>query len=202
MAARASEFVLVLVLVLALVSGTTGCQWRQTAGCDPRGPREADSDRLCNDVVPKGMSGFCECVDVDGVAHRASEVTCDHPPLACSVECRALLGERERPPREDTAAAAAPTTAATVTATGAAAPTASSTDRPAQSYRCVGWHQTAGCDAAGARDVGNDRGCSEVVAPGASGYCQCKGEADGAYVVLLAKEDADLNFSVTVLQST
>ena len=35
--------------------------WRQTGGCDPNGSREPWSDKSCDEAVPDGASGYCEC---------------------------------------------------------------------------------------------------------------------------------------------
>ena len=35
--------------------------FRQTAGCDPGGARESSADKACEDEVPRGASGYCEC---------------------------------------------------------------------------------------------------------------------------------------------
>jgi len=58
--------------------------WRQTGGCAPEGPREAHSDRECNDEVPAGASGYCEC---SGGGRRVAESTCDHGPFNCAAMC-------------------------------------------------------------------------------------------------------------------
>jgi hypothetical protein len=42
-------------------SRSTCVSWRQTGNCDPRGPLEPTNNRGCNDPVPSGASGFCEC---------------------------------------------------------------------------------------------------------------------------------------------
>ena len=35
--------------------------WRQTKSCDPDGELESDQDKTCNQIIPRGISGFCEC---------------------------------------------------------------------------------------------------------------------------------------------
>jgi hypothetical protein len=40
---------------------TAFCQWRQTGGCSPTGPREPSKDKPCTTVIPTGPSGFCDC---------------------------------------------------------------------------------------------------------------------------------------------
>ena len=37
------------------------CSWRQTAGCAPTGPREAERDRGCFASIGAGASGYCAC---------------------------------------------------------------------------------------------------------------------------------------------
>ena len=55
--------------------------FRQTAGCDPGGARESSADKACEDEVPRGASGYCEC--------RGTRVnfTCDHAELFCRDAC-------------------------------------------------------------------------------------------------------------------
>ena len=52
----------------------------QTGGCDPDGPVE--ERKGCEDQVPKGASGYCECRD-----SKRSRVACDHPPFRCAEVC-------------------------------------------------------------------------------------------------------------------
>jgi hypothetical protein len=60
------------------------CQgWRQTGGCAPTGPREASSDVPCDQEVPAGASGYCECAG----GRRAAESDCDHGPFMCAMKC-------------------------------------------------------------------------------------------------------------------
>lgn len=40
---------------------------------------------------------------------------------------------------------------------------------------CVGWRQTRGCTAEGAREPGGDAGCDVVIPAGRSGFCECSG---------------------------
>ena len=63
-----------------------GCvSWRQTAGCDPNGKREPQNDKPCDDPIPHGFSGYCECEG--GV--RREQVACDHGVLpSCEHACR------------------------------------------------------------------------------------------------------------------
>ena len=42
---------------------------------------------------------------------------------------------------------------------------------------CLGWRQTGGCSASGARESSNDKGCCDYVQMGNSGYCECAGGA-------------------------
>ena len=47
-----------LLLLPVLARAPVGCiSWRQTGGCVPTGPREPDSDRSCDQIVPAGASG-------------------------------------------------------------------------------------------------------------------------------------------------
>ena len=48
-------FILFSLKILACVS------WRQTEGCDPNGSRQPQNDKSCNEIVPDGASGYCEC---------------------------------------------------------------------------------------------------------------------------------------------
>lgn len=57
--------------------------WRQTGGCDPKGPREPKQDKGCFKTVPDGPSGYCECAD--GV--RRYEVGCSHSSFRCIDAC-------------------------------------------------------------------------------------------------------------------
>lgn len=61
-------------------------KWRQTGGCSPRGPRERQGDKGCDEVIPTGSSGYCQC-GVGDSKLRAREVTCDHRPFSCATEC-------------------------------------------------------------------------------------------------------------------
>ena len=65
------------------------CQgWRQTGGCTPHGPREAGSDKTCDEEVPAGSSGYCECHD----GTRARESDCNHGIFTCGEACALHLG--------------------------------------------------------------------------------------------------------------
>ena len=35
--------------------------WKQTDGCDPRGAREPENDKDCNETISVYSSGFCDC---------------------------------------------------------------------------------------------------------------------------------------------
>ena len=64
-----------------------GCVgWRQTGGCEPTGERESDFDKGCDEPVPEGASGYCECDD----GSRVAESTCEHQPFSCKDECMGL----------------------------------------------------------------------------------------------------------------
>lgn len=86
---RTRSFMVPALLVLAVLacaeakSKSKCVSWRQTGGCDPDGLREPEGDRGCDDVVPKGASGFCECEN----ERRAGYVTCDHAPMSCTRIC-------------------------------------------------------------------------------------------------------------------
>lgn len=58
--------------------------FRQTAGCNPLGAREAANDKECDEIVPPGVSGYCECRSVN-----TSKVTCNHLPFSCADICDA-----------------------------------------------------------------------------------------------------------------
>ena len=62
--------------------------WRTTAACDPTGKRESDKDKLCNEVVPSTLSGYCEC---EG-GHQGALSSCEHLPLQCSELCPRQTG--------------------------------------------------------------------------------------------------------------
>ena len=68
----------------AMCASATQCVgWKQTGGCTPDGPREEHSDLPCDQEVPAGASGYCECAD----GRRAAESDCDHATFACAVKC-------------------------------------------------------------------------------------------------------------------
>ncbi|OQR89217.1 hypothetical protein THRCLA_09853 [Thraustotheca clavata] len=51
--------------------------WRQTGGCDPKGPREDKNDKACHEAVQGGSSGYCEFYDpVTNSIERLLESTC------------------------------------------------------------------------------------------------------------------------------
>lgn len=61
-----------------------GCMgWRKTLNCDPSGPRDFHGDRSCEDIIPQGESGFCEC---DNYVQTAS-APCEHRLINCKQEC-------------------------------------------------------------------------------------------------------------------
>ena len=143
------------------------------------------------------MSGFCECQRDDGEMVTTWEVSCQHAPSACRVECNKLgiknfpkssqgtPSSPPPPPPPPPSPPPSPTkTTAGVDAYGRAAKqTEPRTQQPPQTeqqYRCVGWVATQDCDPAGPRDQSaQKRDCSDAVPAGASGYCQCEGLADG-----------------------
>ena len=65
------------------------CQaWRQTHACDANGRRDRKGDKGCDETVPSGASGFCECAGmVDGTTRRVRLSSCDHMPFTCQAEC-------------------------------------------------------------------------------------------------------------------
>lgn len=64
--------------------GTGGCTaFRRTLQCNPSGPRDAKSDKGCQQVVNSDESGYCEC---GGYAQFAA-VDCKHRPFTCEVMC-------------------------------------------------------------------------------------------------------------------
>ena len=65
----------------------------QTGGCDPDGTRE--QSRPCDELIPSGMSGYCECRANERSEHRFG---CDHAPLRCADLCGE---EGERAPAGD-----------------------------------------------------------------------------------------------------
>ena len=54
----------------------------QTGGCDPDGPVE--ERKGCDDMVPHGTSGYCECRSSEPARNR---VACNHPPFRCTDVC-------------------------------------------------------------------------------------------------------------------
>jgi len=58
--------------------------WYQTGRCTPDGPREFHSDRSCDDDVPAGASGYCQCGD-----GQAAKSDCDHASFKCQAMCAA-----------------------------------------------------------------------------------------------------------------
>jgi hypothetical protein len=161
-----------LSLLLLLPAGASSCvSWRQTGGCDPAGPREPQSDLHCDAEVPRGSSGYCECAD----GSRVMQSTCEHMPFRCDDECRtaACPDGLSRTAEGTCANPASP-------APGQEQTAAEADPLLEQSYRCLGWRQTHGCDANGRRDLGGDRECDAEVPSGASGFCECIGAVDGA----------------------
>lgn len=64
--------------------------WRQTKGCTPFGKLEPEHHRTCDDIVPQGVSGFCEC----GGGYRGPGVGCSHPPFTCADGCDPTMAEQ------------------------------------------------------------------------------------------------------------
>jgi len=70
-----------------LTEADTRCmRWRQTGGCNPKGPREKHGDKPCDAEIPTGSSGYCQCGSGE-VKLKVREVTCDHRPFNCATEC-------------------------------------------------------------------------------------------------------------------
>ena len=172
-----------------------GCFWRQTGGCDPNGPREVELDHPCDDIVPNGMSGYCECIGADGTSIYAMEVECDHAAFSCRHECltalarlkpaqRTLRSPTPTPPSSSPPSPPSPSppiasSSVTCHADGSCAGIDPSVRAATQEYRCAGWEQTSSCDPDGLRDPLHDRSCSDEVPTGSSGYCLCLGAEDG-----------------------
>ena len=57
--------------------------WRQTAGCDPNGPREPKNDLNCNQAVSGADSGYCECFG----GRKAQLSNCGHEGFSCKEAC-------------------------------------------------------------------------------------------------------------------
>eukprot|EP00397_Hematodinium_sp_SG-2012_P067414 GEMP01104482.1.p1 GENE.GEMP01104482.1~~GEMP01104482.1.p1 ORF type:complete len:205 (+),score=44.89 GEMP01104482.1:73-687(+) len=66
-----------------IANGLHCVKWRKTFNCDPSGVRDPMGDKNCQEPIPQGESGFCEC---EGYAH-VSAVPCDHGPFSCAQEC-------------------------------------------------------------------------------------------------------------------
>ena len=183
---RARRVFVAFLLLLQPARPQKCVMWRQTGGCDPNGPRESDADRHCHEVVHAGNSGYCECAD----GQRVMKSTCDHGPFTCDDSCArstASGGDREPPCATrhadgtcvNPAAATRQQSAATPAATQSAA-TPAATPAVSQSYRCLGWRQTHGCDPNGRRERGSyEGGCDTNIDAGRSGFCECQGLTDG-----------------------
>lgn len=64
--------------------GSMGCiGWRQTANCDPTGPRDPKEDKKCDAKITHSFSGFCEC----GGGYHVASVSCGHPTFSCDYMC-------------------------------------------------------------------------------------------------------------------
>ena len=164
--------------------------WRQTGGCMPSGEREPGSDRTCDQLVPEGASGYCEC---DG-GRKVMEVGCGHPTFICQEECAKAANRGVRGHHDAGAGTCAPGDNACSEAKGSFA-TMTSSNAHLQSYRCLGWRQTSGCDPNGRSDKAHDQDCRAVVPSGASGFCECEGTADGRRVRVRLSECDHPTFS-------
>ena len=65
---------------------------------------------------------------------------------------------------------------ASVSPSGEAAPVGAAAGEAANSTACM-WRQTGGCTPDGEREPDGDKACDATVPRGASGYCECSGEA-------------------------
>jgi len=72
----------------AAATGSGCVGWRQTGGCSPFGPREAEYDVDCGATVDSGASGYCECAN----GRRYAEADCDHAIFTCEKMCKAAAG--------------------------------------------------------------------------------------------------------------
>jgi hypothetical protein len=57
--------------------------WRATGGCDGAGEREPEHDKGCEEEIPSGLSGYCEC---EG-GRTGLAVECKHPKFSCDEVC-------------------------------------------------------------------------------------------------------------------
>ena len=81
--------------------------WRQTGACDPDGEREPTQDRPCSSRVPRGASGFCECVGREHV-RLTCEDTRRGPRVICIIACKQQPSRQQQQEPEPDALAAAP----------------------------------------------------------------------------------------------
>ena len=64
---------------------TAECEgWRQTGDCG-NGDREPQNDKKCNQEVPSGHSGYCECCRSAGARLKYG---CEHGPFKCTDVCK------------------------------------------------------------------------------------------------------------------
>mmetsp|Transcript_70919 Transcript_70919/g.123038 ORF Transcript_70919/g.123038 Transcript_70919/m.123038 type:complete len:542 (+) Transcript_70919:93-1718(+) len=83
----------------------TVCMWRQTAGCDPSGSREASNDKPCTEFIVAGSSGYCDC-DGDGVqGPEDTGYTCEASTgHSCEQVCAKASKATEAAPTEESKA--------------------------------------------------------------------------------------------------
>ena len=85
--------------------------WRQTKDCSPQGEREQHLDQSCVDLIPSGVSGYCECnvppaestsgaleqggskakqifLELLDLVKTAGNSSCDRHQFSCTEECR------------------------------------------------------------------------------------------------------------------
>eukprot|EP00439_Symbiodinium_sp_Y106_P052141 s522_g6.t5 len=73
-------------------------------------------------------------------------------------------------------------TATLIRRADATAPSEKPAVRSGRTKLCVAWRQTGACSPAGPLEPGSDKPCTEMIARGASGFCQCEGlGAPGAH---------------------
>eukprot|EP00299_Pterocystis_sp_00344_P000328 c10099_g1_i2.p1 GENE.c10099_g1_i2~~c10099_g1_i2.p1 ORF type:complete len:561 (+),score=117.85 c10099_g1_i2:52-1734(+) len=80
------------------VQTLTCIAWRQTGDCDGRfGPREANLDQRCSDIIDGANSGFCECKYAGSNHTKQFAFSCTHEEFTCEDVC--LEGEKHNEDR-------------------------------------------------------------------------------------------------------
>ena len=72
--------------------------FRQTAGCDSHGPREAHGDDSCAASIRSDRSGYCECR-----SGRLYRVNCGHAAFTCAAACESGAATEDVSPADDPA---------------------------------------------------------------------------------------------------